>query len=247
MTAISIITSMYRTEQHLPNWSKQVLSFAEEARKIGLDFEINAIANEPSEIELEHLNKLALYPWFHIHSVPRESIYASWNRGVRVSTAKVCTFWNVDDIRNAKAIADGLNQIANSSSTEETSAVVYFPFIYKRYINFLNHNFLVKRTTVRPPIFSKAKFIQSMHMGPFFMFTKSAYGRIGGFDEKYTIVGDYEWQARAAANGVQFLKSDTIAGIFTNNGKTLSGSRAAKHTGELQSVYDKFNVAKTAV
>src|SRR3989344_6015673 len=221
MAAISIITSMYRTEQHLPNWSKQVLSFAEEAHKIGLDFEINAIANEPSAVELEHLNKLAVYPWFHLHSVPRESIYASWN---------------VDDIRNAKAIADGLSQIAYSSVTEVTGAIVYFPFIYKRYINFLNHDFLVKRTTVRPPNFSKAEFIQSMHMGPFFLFTKSAYDRIGGFDEKYTIVGDYEWQARAALNGVQFLKSDTVAGIFTNNGKTLSGSRATQHTTELADV-----------
>jgi len=244
MAAISIITSMYRTEQHLPNWSKQVLSFAEEAHKIGLDFEINAIANEPSAVELEHLNKLAVYPWFHLHSVPRESIYASWNRGVRVSTAKVCTFWNVDDIRNAKAIADGLSQIAYSSVTEVTGAIVYFPFIYKRYINFLNHDFLVKRTTVRPPNFSKAEFIQSMHMGPFFLFTKSAYDRIGGFDEKYTIVGDYEWQARAALNGVQFLKSDTVAGIFTNNGKTLSGSRATKHTTELDDVYTRYKLLK---
>lgn len=246
MPNISIITSMYRTEKHLAKWSKRVLLFAKEAKDSGLDFEINAIANEPSDIELEYLNKLVIYPWFHLHCVPRESIYASWNRGVQVSTADVCTFWNVDDIRNVNAIVDGLAVLTKNLETGTQGAIVYFPFIYKRYIHFLNHDFLVKRTTVIPPDFSVAEFVQSMHMGPFFLFTKSAYEKIGGFDEQFTIVGDYEWQARAASSGVPFLKSDTVAGIFTNNGKTLSGSWAAKHTTELQAVYDKFNVSKKA-
>lgn len=247
MAAISIITSMYRTEEHLDAWIKHVLSFAKEATENGLDFEINAIANEPSPIELKYLDKLSEYPWFHLHSVPRESIYASWNRGVQVSTSDVCTFWNVDDIRNTKAMVDGLTLIAKDLNQDEQGSIVYFPFIYKRYVQFLKHNFLVKRITVHPPVFTTEEFVQSMHMGPFFLFTKSAYNRIGGFDEKYTIVGDYEWQARAASSGVRFLRSDKVAGIFTNNGKTLSGSRATKHTTELQSVYDKFNVAKKAL
>lgn len=244
MAAISIITSMYRTEEHLDIWIKHVLSFAKEATENGLDFEINAIANEPSSIELEYLNKLSQYPWFHLHSVPRESIYASWNRGVMVSNAPVCTFWNVDDIRNPKAIIDGLTLIAKNSNQGEQGLIVYFPFIYKRYVQIFKHNFLVKRITIRPPVFTAEEFVQSMHMGPFFLFTKSAYNKIGGFDEKYTIVGDYEWQARAASSGVHFLQSDKVAGIFTNNGKTLSGSKAAKHTNELQDVYRKFKVLK---
>lgn len=244
MVEISIITSMYRTEEHLVKWSKNLIKFAEEAESIELSFEVNAIANEPSALELEYLNELKKYSWFNLHTVARESIYASWNRGVQVSTAPVCTFWNVDDIRNAKAIKDGLDLIAKNSLPELTGSVVYFPFIYKRYIQVFNYDILVKRITIKPPEFNKEEFIQSMHMGPFFLFTKSAYNKIGGFDEKYTIVGDYEWQARAASEGVKFLKSYLVAGIFTNNGKTLSGSKATRHTTELQDAYKKYKVFK---
>lgn len=245
MPVISITTSMYKTEKHLPIWSKNVLTFAEEAKEIELDFEINAIANEPSEVELVILKDLATNPWFNLHIVPREPIYASWNRGASVANAEVCTSWNVDDIRFAKAIKDGLELIEINSVEKERGMVVYFPFIYKRYINFLNHDFLVKRITVKPPAFEKQEFIESMHIGPFFLYTKKAHQLIGGFDETYTIVGDYEWQARAALNDVCFLKSDIVSGIFTNNGKTLSGSKATKHAVELQKVYDKYNVLKS--
>jgi hypothetical protein len=237
---------MYKTEKHLPTWIKNVLNFAEEAKAIGLDFEINSIANEPSETELAHLQKLTEKPWFNLHSVPREPIYASWNRGAEVAKAEVITAWNVDDIRNAKAIKDGLELIEKNSEQKERGMVVYFPFIYKRYINIFDHDFLVKRITVNPPAFEKQEFIQSMHSGPFFLYTKKAHQLIGGFDEKFTIVGDYEWQARAASNNVCFLKSEVVSGIFTNNGKTLSGSKATKHAIELQQVYEKYSVPKKA-
>jgi hypothetical protein len=241
MTSVSITSSIYRAEKFLPSWSKSVLAFAQEAKEIGLNFEINAIANDPTPAELTLLLPLTEHPWFHLHQVPREPIYASWNRGVAVANAAVCTSWNVDDIRNAIAIKDGLGLIADNKTSEEHGVVVYFPFVYKRYINIFDHDFLVKRITVRPPAFEKQEFIQSMHIGPFFLFTKKAHERIGGFDEKYTIVGDYEWQARAAKNDVCFLQSAVVSGIFTNNGKTLSGSRSVRHSTELQEVFRMYN------
>ncbi len=238
---------MYRTEKFLLSWSKHVLAFAKEAQEIGLDFEINAIANDPTDTELRLLNTLTPYPWFHLHTVPREPIYASWNRGVSVANAEVCTSWNVDDIRTAAAIKDGLDLIQKNPDKTAKGIVVYFPFIYKRYINLFDCDFLVKRIVVQPPAFEQQEFIHSMHIGPFFLFTKKAHQNIGGFDEKYTIVGDYEWQARAAVHDVCFLKSEVVSGIFKNNGKTLSGSRASKHTTEQQDVYDRYTVSKKSV
>lgn len=238
---------MYKTEKHLPTWTRHVLAFAKEAAEIGLDFEINAIANDPSDTELQLLKALTPYPWFHLHQVPREPIYASWNRGMSVANAEVCTSWNVDDIRNAAAIKDGIDLLEKNPDKTAQGMVVYFPFIYKRYLNIFDYDFLVKRIVVQPPAFEKQEFIQSMHIGPFFLFTKTAHQKIGGFDEKYTIVGDYEWQARAALNDVCFLKSEIISGVFKNNGKTLSGSKATKHTTELQDVYDRYAVSKKAL
>ena len=64
------------------------MTFAKEAKKINLDFEINAIANDPSDAELVILKKLESEPWFNLRIVPHESIYASWNRGVSMSRAR---------------------------------------------------------------------------------------------------------------------------------------------------------------
>ena len=78
-----------------------------------------------------------------------------------------------------------------------------------------------------------------MFIGPFFLY-KKGLSKNWYFDEKYTVVGDYEWQIRAVKKDVLFLKSEVVGGIFTNNGKTLSGSKSDKHKAEAQEVYDKY-------
>ena len=219
MSEISITSSLYKTERFLGNWQKALMSFASEAQNIGLQFEINAIANEPSEAELTILTELKNEPWFNLHIVPRESIYASWNRGVRVANANVITSWNVDDIRNAEAIKDGLSKVSTGLE------LVYFPFIYKRYVRVLNFDLLVKRVTIDPPQFNKDKFSKEMHCGPFYLFTKSLYEKIGPYDETFRIAGDYDWCARAAKMSGMLGKSDLVAGVFEKRDGTLSGGK----------------------
>jgi hypothetical protein len=76
-----------------------------------------------------------------------------------------------------------------------------------------------------PQLFNMEIFIKTMQCGPFFMFSKEIANKIGLFDETYRIAGDYEWCARAAKQGARFERNQTIAGIFTSDGKTLSGSK----------------------
>ena len=216
---ISITSSLYRTEKFLPAWVKNLKSFANEAKELNLRFEINAIANEPSEAELKILNELSQEPWFNLHIVKRESIYASWNRGVRVANANTVTAWNVDDIRNVRAIRDGLNLINTGAE------LVYFPFTYKRYIKLLGFDVLVKRVLIDPPRFTREIFTKEMHCGPFFLFTKSLYEKIGPYDETFRIAGDYDWCVRAAKVSNTLMKSEVNAGIFEKRAGTLSGGK----------------------
>jgi len=218
MPHISITSSLYQTEQFLPEWKQRLFTFNKQANKIGLDFEINAIANEPSEAELEILNDLAKESWFKLHIVPRESIYASWNRGVGLATAPVCTFWNVDDNRNPEAILDGLKL------TETGADVVYFPFTYKRYLPILGYDVLVKKVVFTPPLFDPVQFSKEMHCGPFFLFTKDFYQKIGPFNESFRIAGDFDWCVRAAKEG-NIMRSEIVAGVFEKRPGTLSGGR----------------------
>jgi hypothetical protein len=235
---ISITSSLYKTEKFLVAWKKNLINFAIEAKNIGLDFEINAIANNPSETELKILNELEKESWFNLYIVQREPLYASWNRGVQVAHAETITAWNVDDSRNAKAILDGLNLIATGSE------LVFFPFIYKRYFKIFGVNILVKRVVINPPEFEKEKFSQEMHCGPFYLFTKSLYEKVGPYDEAFRIAGDYDWCVRAAKLSNSLTKSKSIAGTFEKRDGTLSGGKNPLQEQENAQITKKFNLVK---
>ena len=64
-----------------------------------------------------------------------------------------------------------------------------------------------------------------MHCGPFFMVKKDVFNKIGYFDSSFKIAGDFEWLTRAAKNNIKFTLGKNTAGIFTNDGTGLSGSK----------------------
>ena len=73
---------------------------------------------------------------------------------------------------------------------------------------------------------------------PFTMIHKRAFDTIGLFDETFYVAGDYEWCVRAAIAGLTFKKNTAIAGIFTSDGTTLSGSRSTRHAQESARIYN---------
>lgn len=232
---ISIITSLYRSDAHTEKYAQRLQKCADELIAANISFEVICIANDPTELEKRIGDSLGKYPWFKFAPVPRESIYATWNRGVGMARGTIYTFWNVDDIRFSEAIAAGVKLIESGEAQ-----LVYFPFIYKRYVRIFNIPILAKRKIIIPEAFSKQVFMKTMQCGPFFMFSKSAIESIGLFDATFTIAGDYEWCVRAAKSDMRFLRCRTIAGIFTNDGMTLSGSRSSRHNEENERVVKKY-------
>jgi SAM-dependent methyltransferase len=224
---ISITTSLYRSDKYIEKFCTEVRKVSAELSRSGIEHQFIFVLNDATPAEraaIELLVRNGKVPTKSVHC-PRESIYASWNRGVRESEGDIVTFWNVDDIRNAEAIIDGSVRMRNGIEC------VYFPFIYKRYIRIFGLNILAKSKIVMPAEFDISTFKSQMHAGPFFMIKKESLERIGGFDESFTIAGDFECMTRAA-DKITFERSDVIAGTFTNNGRTLSGSRNAAHAQE---------------
>ena len=214
---LSIITSLYKSEKYLRDYFDAVEKFANDISDI--PFEIHAIANKASKEErllLSSFEKKNSY--FKVHYIPLESLYATWNRGVSLAKYENVTFWNVDDIRFAKAAISGLKVL------QENAKLVYFPFVYKRYISFFGYDILAKKITFYPPEFDRQRFVKEMHCGPFFMFQKALFKEIGPFDESFKIAGDYDWCVRAASH-TPLTKCDDVAGIFHKRDGTLSGGR----------------------
>jgi GT2 family glycosyltransferase len=225
---ISIITSTYKSEQHLPTFLKALNKASQSLEDCDIEHEMLVLQNDPSDTELRLINKASKSNKnIIVIKRARESLYATWNFGVQKSKYDLITFWNVDDIRFTPAIKELLKKIDATIPT-----IAYFPFIYKRYIKILNIDFLVKRKVINPIEYDREKFSKEMHIGPFFAATKSAFQKNGMFDESFRIAGDFEWATRAVKNNLSFLKINKIAGIFKNNGFSLSGSKDERQLNE---------------
>lgn len=232
---ISIITSLYKSDSYIEKYKKNLLRCAEELAIKNVQFEVICIANDPTDLEKKTCDELSKNKWFRYIAVPRETLYATWNRGVQMTDGQVCTFWNVDDIRFSKGL------IQATDLEKKSAGLVYFPFIYKRYIRIFGLPVLAKRRTVIPPPFDKKTFGRGMHCGPFFAFKKDFFNKVGPFDEQFKIAGDFDWCVRAAALGT-FVRSDVIAGIFKNDGRSLSGNRKGLQAEEARLVASKNNI-----
>jgi len=228
MKAVSIISSLYKTERFIQNWEKDIRQFAS---KSDFRFEIIAIANDPSEFEINILHRLEEESWFRLVITQRESLYASWNRGVQEANYDAITFWNVDDVRYVNAIQKGLASLGSEAD------VVYFPFIYKRYVNILGFEFVAKRITVSPLEFDKKRFLFEMHCGPFFMFTKDIFEKVGSFDVSFIIAGDFEWCARASTTA-RFMKIEEKSGTLSGGVNPLQESENARIHAQSNEILD---------
>jgi hypothetical protein len=149
---------------------------------------------------------------------------------VRAAAAECIGFWNVDDIRNADALREAREAMRAGAE------LVYFPFFEitrtKRW-GFFN-DFAISFVTV--PSFNRADFTRGMMVGPFFIFARKLYDRIGPFDEQFHIVGDFEWCVRAA-KVTDFHFARALGGAFIHDGTGLSARGNPRHPAENNIVY----------
>lgn len=232
---ISIITSLYKSERYLSGYLKRIKLFSTRAKNIS--FEVICIANSPSAEEEDLLSKFSDgNKWFRLIVVPRENLYATWNRGVNLALGENICFWHVDDQRFAPAVVEAEDLL------NKGSLFVHSPYIYQRNISLGGTSIPVKILLCNPPVYDKNLFTSSMPFGPFFSFSKKLYSAIGQFDEQFKIAGDFDWAIRAAKFTDKFEKTKSLAGIFFNEGKSLSGSRNPRHIAENNVVYARHNI-----
>jgi len=203
-------------------------------QKSGVAWELIVIGNDLSNFErkiiFEFKEKKDFVKFFEVE---REPLYTSWNRGVKLAIYDILGFWNVDDERFSGSVLDGIKKILDDKFN-----LVYFPFIYKRYLKLFGCNILVKKIIIKPSSFNKEIFKKEMHIGPFFIFTKNFFNKVGCFDESFKIAGDFDWQVRAADYN-EFFLSDNVAGIFRNDGSGLSGRKDVQQKKENEIIYKK--------
>ena len=232
---IAIISSLYRVEAHLERFTQAVLTFAEQVHQAGIEVHYLPILNDATPLERKSIDTLtsqindAGYGKMSPHYVGRETLYASWNRGISLTDAPYFTFWNADDIRNADAFIEGYHAL------EAGANLVDFLFTGVR---------SVKRFGLFPSVeheqslmlFNPEQFTRKNGVGPFFMASKALYEQVGKFDENFQIAGDMQWAGRTLPY-VQFYPAKKIGGYFYIHGDNLSNTGTNREAIEVNIIF----------
>jgi hypothetical protein len=220
---VSVITSLYQAKAHLADYLLRVQMVALQLKQAGVALEVVLVANDPSEWEQKILGDLAraletaLTAAVIRLDVPREPLYASWNRGIRHSSGRALAIWNVDDDRTAAALIEGHRLI------REGCGIVDFPFAGSRTVHIGPFTFHPKREF--PAQYDPANFRRKARTSPFFMFSRAIYEEVGPFDPHFRIAGDFDWCARPAALAATYCQGASLSGTFFLHGDNLSGSQ----------------------
>lgn len=222
---VSFVTSLFRSAHHLPVFLRHLERVSRELRGLGVTSEAVLILNDPDRREERALQRFGQKRLEECRvtslAVPREGIYASWNRGVAAANARVIGFWNVDDIRNPQAVVEGVRLISGGER------LVAFPWVIVR-----------ERVQRRTCVHEWARFhdaaaitpdnaFRAFVVGPFFLFDRSLLEEFGPFDEQFHIVGDYDWQLRLAPH-VPLSCGTHLGGVFLADGSNLSSTGSAR-------------------
>lgn len=219
MMDVSLISSFYRAGEHLPVFFQRARQVARDVAAAGFALEFVIVANDAQPDERALIDAFAADTAnVRVLHVGRESLYASWNRGLDAAAGQVAGFWNADDARTSAAILDGVARIRGGCE------IVYFAYE-------IHHSPKPVRLFAARPS-DEAGHRRRMEAGPFFLFQRDLLARVGRFDERFRVNGDWEWIVRALGKAT-FCHSTVNAGAFYIHGGNLSNTGNQRELAEL--------------
>lgn len=210
MIETSILTSLYRCEEYLEHFFESILCFENLT-----EIEFVLIHNDPTDNEQEIVTTfLRNNPTINSQYVvvPRESIYASWNRGIIVSKGDFITIWNVDDIRIPNALKLQIHVLQINKDID---------MVYGNRYTITRFGDKNKKLEITRDI-NQSCWNNFFQDGAFLMWRKTVHETIGYFDEQFKIGGDAEfWQRLTESRKV--FKIEVPIGIYVREkGKGIS-------------------------
>lgn len=212
MVDITLITSLYRGEAHLPLYGQRVREMRARLQSAGIALQILVVANDTTENERRWLADLPV----RVIYTGRETLYASWNRGIAAAESDIFGFWHVDDDRAATALIEGYHRLQQGYTLVDTPMRIVQS---ARRFGLFAH----QRTWIRPVPFDPVQFTRKNGISPFALIRRELYEQTGGFDEHFRIAGDLEWGGRAMPYA-KFAPLTMPGGTFFLHGGNLSST-----------------------
>ena len=154
-----------------------------------------------------------------------ETLYNSWNRGIRIAKGKYITNANTDDRHEANCLETLAENLENNPEID-----LVFGSLFKS--SNPNEVFIEndKSITCESQQFFPGSLLLHDFTGAQPMWRKSIHDKIGLFDESYDVVGDYEFVLRAISNGCKFGYVPEAQGLMLWHKNALSTKDSKAHS-----------------
>ena len=189
---VSIILSTFQSDQYIDKYYENICELLNVA-----SIQLVHICNDVTDLErnvsqqfssLQYADSASDFEYICV-CVERETLYASWNRAIKLATSKLVTISNVDDYRYADGLLKQIEFLSRLSG----------PVL-------LGSKFNVRTSEeLYSPQFSgvvpDSEYFSGMYVGPFFMWINPVLCGHDPFyfDEQFKVAGDFDFQIRFAS------------------------------------------------
>jgi len=213
---ISIITSLYKGEQFIEGFMKDIVRQTVFDQCELIIINANSPENEEPYIQ-PYLEKYPNIFYFRLAEDP--GLYGVWNLGIKMAQGQYITNANVDDRLHPACYEIHSKALDDNPQID----LVYSDFFWTDKPNELYEHHSARVYSGTKP-FSRKAMVRNLP-GPNPMWRKSVHTKHGFFDETFRIVGDWEMWCRSAKGGSVFLKVEKILSLFYKNPNGLSTSQ----------------------
>ncbi len=207
---VTIICSVYNSEQWLPNYFKYIEQ--QTLERFDVIF-VNANSTDGSGDLLEAVKFRPGINKTVINNTSRTGIYQAWNIGISSASSEYIMNVNTDD----KIHVDHLERYLQAADENPKADLFYGPCLvvsdklHQERIHVFNW-----------PEYNYATLLKYCIFGPFPMVRRDTIIALGMFDESFVSSGDYEFWLRMARAGCNFHRVPEITGSFYTNSEGTS-------------------------
>lgn len=216
---VSIITICYNAEKTIAQTIQSVLNQTyENIEYIIIDGASKDSTNKIIENFKPNISKVI--------SEPDKGLYDAFNKGLNQVTGDIVGILNSDDFYpNISVIKDIVELFKSNTKAEAISTSVQI---------FKNNQFIQPFRTYHAKNFKPWQFrlgIQPPHPG--FFITKTALSKVGNYNEKFRISGDFDWLLRAIwVHKIKVYYSNLVTVYMRDGGLSASGFSSKKRMNE---------------
>lgn len=179
--------------------------------------------SEVDELLVEYADRLAGRADV-IHNVEGRGMEAASNQGIRASTGEFIAIHDDDDEWAPEFLAETVAHL--DAHPEDGGVTVQTEIVFER---LTDEGREVQDRVPLEPQMQAVTLVDLLHYNRFvpisFLFRRSAYDALGGFDESLPVVGDWEFHLRfVVAHRIGFVKGQPLA--FWNQRREATGAEA---------------------